>query len=98
LPRSDKIEVADEGPGIPEEYQVKLFEKFTTLDHPAQGRQVSTGLGLVFCKLAVEAHGGRIEVISASGRGTTFRISLPAEPIGPKNNQNNGVYDRRLSG
>ena len=53
-------------------------ERFTHGGSASAGRQQSTGLGLSFCKLAAEAHGGRIEVESTLGAGTTFRVLLPA--------------------
>lgn len=67
------VSVIDSGPGIPPEMQERLFNKFVTSDIPGRG----TGLGLVFCRLAVEAHGGRIWVESEPGKGTTFTFSLP---------------------
>jgi two-component system sensor histidine kinase/response regulator len=55
----------------------KIFEKFAQVDAARSGLKRSTGLGLTFCKLAVEAHGGRIALESAVGRGSTFSFSLP---------------------
>jgi signal transduction histidine kinase len=68
------VAVSDSGPGIPAEIQGQLFQKFVT------GRQAGhgSGLGLAFCKLAVEAHAGRIWVESTSEHGTTIAFSLPA--------------------
>jgi len=67
--------VADTGPGICPEDQERIFERFTRgTDQVIQG----TGLGLAFCKLAVEAHGGRIWVESTPGEGATFKFTLPA--------------------
>jgi signal transduction histidine kinase len=74
--------VSDEGPGIPPEEQHKLFDKFHRVAS-VQGRRAGTGLGLPFCKLAVEAHGGRIWVESPSEEvgppegGSTFLMTLP---------------------
>ena len=70
------IEVADTGPGIPAEYLDRIFEKFVRVGGRSQGRHDSTGLGLTFCRLAVEAHGGRISVTSQVGVGTTFQLEL----------------------
>lgn len=78
---SARIWVRDSGPGIPAERQSRLFERFSTGGSSA-GRQSSTGLGLTFCKLAVEAHGGSIVVESAVGQGTTFTIVLPLVTTG----------------
>jgi signal transduction histidine kinase len=66
--------VQDHGPGIPPEDQGKIFNKFARLSSQTQG----FGLGLAFCQLAVEAHGGRIWVESEEGSGATFYFSLPA--------------------
>jgi PAS domain S-box-containing protein len=69
------VSVRDTGPGIPEEEQGHLFEKFTRLQH--EPRPKGLGLGLAFCQLAVEAHGGTIWLQSAPGEGSTFFFSLP---------------------
>ncbi len=73
-----EVAVQDTGPGIPEGYRKKIFEKFVTVQGRREGVKASTGLGLTFCKLAVEAHGGRIWVESEMGRGSTFFFTLPA--------------------
>lgn len=66
--------VQDHGPGIPMAYHERIFEKFGQV----RGRKVrGTGLGLTFCKLAVEAHGGRIWLESDEGRGSIFAFALP---------------------
>ncbi len=75
--------VADDGPGIPPEYHDVVFRKFERAKHATAPRVRSSGLGLAFCKLAVEAHGGRIWVQSAEGKGSQFHISLPIEPPPP---------------
>jgi K+-sensing histidine kinase KdpD len=74
--------VSDAGPGIPAEYHEKIFDRFAQVRGQAvpRGRR-GTGLGLAFCKLAVEAHGGRIWVESESGRGSTFFFTLPVADI-----------------
>ncbi|HXA18585.1 MAG TPA: response regulator [Thermoanaerobaculia bacterium] len=71
--KSMRFSVRDTGEGIPSEAFEKIFEKFGQLD----SRRVGTGLGLAFCKLAVEAHGGHIEVGSTLGIGSTFSFSIP---------------------
>lgn len=73
------LSVTDNGPGIPEEYRERIFEKFGQV----QGRQTdlpSTGLGLTFCRMVAEAHGGRIWVESKVGEGSTFYVRLPRRP------------------
>ena len=71
------VTVTDTGPGIPPQYHARIFEKFGQVEMREGGRKYSTGLGLAFCKLAVEAHGGEIGVDSEVGRGSTFWIVLP---------------------
>ena len=70
-----KVFVKDTGPGIPEGEQKRIFDKFTRL----RGVQKigGLGIGLAFCRLAVEGHGGRIWVESENGEGTTFFFTLP---------------------
>jgi NtrC-family two-component system sensor histidine kinase KinB len=70
------IGVTDNGPGVPPEELPLLFQKFQQATS-GRGRRSGTGLGLPFCRLAVEAHGGRIWVDSEVGRGTTFTVALP---------------------
>jgi len=69
--------VSDTGEGIPAEAFGRIFEKFGQVESRRGGRSMSTGLGLTFCKLAVEAHGGHIGVESTPGQGSTFRLTLP---------------------
>ena len=67
--------VEDDGPGIPPEYQSRIFEKFVQV----KGRETGgTGLGLSICKEIVRAHGGSIWVESEAGKGSTFTFTLPA--------------------
>jgi PAS domain S-box-containing protein len=69
-----EVSVTDTGPGIPAEHHEKIFEKFGQV---GSATRHSTGLGLTFCKLAVEAQGGTIRVESAPGEGSTFSFTLP---------------------
>lgn len=71
-----RFAVRDNGRGIPETSFEKIFEKFGQLDPRSK---VGTGLGLAFCKLAVEAHGGQIAVQSTVGAGSTFSFTIPIE-------------------
>ena len=78
--KSAVVSVRDEGPGIPEEYQSRIFDKFfQAASRQRSHEKVSVGLGLAFCKLAVEAHGGRIWVESTPSEGACFSFSLPLE-------------------
>ena len=72
-----KLSVADTGQGIPEDRLETIFDKFSQIKNKKYGRTSSTGLGLTFCKLAVEAHGGKIYVTSKVGEGATFWVLLP---------------------
>jgi signal transduction histidine kinase len=72
------MEIQDNGPGIPAEHLDHIFEKFGRFSGDRSSRQSSTGLGLTFCRLAVEAHGGSIGVVSVVGQGATFRMTLPS--------------------
>lgn len=75
--------VADDGPGIPSEYQEIIFRKFERVRAANAPRVRSSGLGLTFCRLAVESHGGRIWVKSVEGEGSTFYVRLPITPAEP---------------
>ncbi len=70
-----RVTVTDVGPGIVPEYHQKIFEKFGQVED--RNNRVGSGLGLAFCKLAVEIHGGRIGVDSEVGKGSTFWLTLP---------------------
>jgi two-component system sensor histidine kinase/response regulator len=75
------LTVADNGPGIPEEYHELIFRKFERVKNPSIPRTRSSGLGLAFCKLVIDAHGGRIWVRSAGeGMGSAFHMYLPIHP------------------
>jgi signal transduction histidine kinase len=69
-----KVSVQDNGSGIPPQHVPKIFDKF----YQVEARGPSAGLGLTFCKLAVELHGGRIQVDSEVVKGTTFWFILPS--------------------
>jgi signal transduction histidine kinase len=74
-----RVSVTDNGSGIPPEHQKRIFEKFAQVESDATVHRNSTGLGLTFCKLAVEAHGGMIGVASAPEGGSIFWFELPCQ-------------------
>jgi len=75
-----RFSVADEGKGVAAEFRERIFEKFVQIETRAGSSRGSFGLGLAFCRLAVEAHGGRIWVESPEGGGATFHFTVPAAP------------------
>jgi PAS domain S-box-containing protein len=80
------VDVADDGPGMPAEIAEKIFNPFFTTK--AQG----SGLGLAIVRKIVDAHEGRIDMTTADGRGTKFRVTLPIEP------QKSGPLARKPAG
>ena len=73
--RDARVAITDNGPGIPPEYHEKIFEKFGQVENVSAA--TGTGLGLTFCKFAIELHGGSIGVESEPGKGSTFWFTLP---------------------
>lgn len=71
------IEVADRGPGIPEDQLPFIFERFYRVDKSRSRKQGGSGLGLSIARSIVEAHGGRIEAESRIGEGTRMRLHVP---------------------
>jgi len=72
-----KVLVSDSGQGIPKDQLSKVFDKFGQVSAKKSGDVRSTGLGLTFCKMAVESHGGEISVESEINKGTSFIFTLP---------------------
>ncbi|HJQ97648.1 MAG TPA: hybrid sensor histidine kinase/response regulator [Candidatus Polarisedimenticolaceae bacterium] len=77
-----EITIADQGPGVPEAFRERIFEKYQRLESRKTVPGANRGLGLTFCRLAIEAHGGTIWVDDAPGGGARFRTLLPAEETG----------------
>jgi signal transduction histidine kinase len=74
-----ELSVIDRGHGIPREQQDRVFERFAAFRRsPADEPASDSGLGLPFCKLAVEAMGGTITLLSTPGQGTTVTLTLAA--------------------
>ncbi|HZO32676.1 MAG TPA: ATP-binding protein [Chloroflexota bacterium] len=86
--RTVRLEVRDDGPGIRESDQRLVFERFYRLDTDETRRAPGTGLGLPIARALTELHGGRIELRSEAGRGSTFVITLPGayDETDPANN------------
>jgi two-component system phosphate regulon sensor histidine kinase PhoR len=78
-----ELAVADSGEGIPREDQPRIFERFYRVEKGRARTGGGTGLGLAIVKHVAEVHGGRVELESTPGRGTTFRILLPGERGAP---------------
>jgi len=76
------VEIADTGPGIGQEHQSRVFERFYRVDKDRSSERGGAGLGLAIARRAVELNGGCIELKSEQGAGSTFRIILPARKGG----------------
>ena len=79
-PAPDEVEIAviDQGPGIAREHLPRLFERFYRVDRARSREMGGTGLGLAIVKHIAQVHGGRVDVQSELGKGSTFRIILPS--------------------
>jgi len=75
-----RIDVIDHGPGIPSGEQDRIFERFYRIDKARSRKLGGTGLGLSIVRHVMAAHGGRVELESAVGKGSTFRLVLPLAP------------------
>jgi signal transduction histidine kinase len=84
------IQVTDRGMGIDAGEQKKIFEKFHRVGSPENQRITGTGLGLALVAHAVNTHGGRIEVDSKPGKGSTFSIYLPVEEANESDSSHRG--------
>ncbi len=76
-----EIRVADEGPGVPDEHQEEIFQRFARLDVPGNdlAAATGTGVGLALCKAIVLKHGGNIGVVSQRGKGSSFWFRIPRD-------------------
>ena len=74
-----RLEVRDQGPGIPEHMREHIFRKFVRLEEGQHDTRSSSGLGLTFCQLVAEAHQGRIWVEENQPRGSVFMLELPGD-------------------
>ncbi|HZG84233.1 sensor histidine kinase [Paenibacillus sp.] len=78
-----RIDVADNGPGIPPEHVPYIFKRFYRVEASRSRASGGTGLGLAIAKEFIEAHGGTIQVASRVGEGTEFTVRLPVFPLQP---------------
>jgi signal transduction histidine kinase len=78
------LQVRDTGVGIAREHQARIFERFYRVDQPRARQSGGTGLGLAIAREMAEAHGGRIDLVSTPGGGSTFSLILPAMPDQPR--------------
>ena len=97
-----KVSVEDHGIGMPGSVISNLFHKFYR-SHRSRETVAGTGIGLYICKAIVESHGGRIEVRSAEGRGSTFEFSLPiystvADKLTENSGSNEGLIEHNETG
>jgi signal transduction histidine kinase len=93
------VSVQDTGEGVPSDFKERIFEKFSQAEAKRRNTRVGSGLGLTFCKLAVEAHGGKIWVDSEPGMGSEFFFTLPL-PVSaeiPRPDQNPKETDALVS-
>ena len=72
-----RISVADHGPGIPEDFRSKVFDRFAQADSSLTRQEGSSGLGLNITRTLVEAFGGDVSFETETGRGTVFHFDLP---------------------
>jgi signal transduction histidine kinase len=93
-----RVSVNDTGEGIAPGQIEKVFEKFGRIESRQSGKARSSGLGLAFCKLAVEAHGGVISVESEPGRGSSFTFTLEKAKVPPNGAQLPSGFSRPDSG
>jgi signal transduction histidine kinase len=71
------VSVEDDGPGIPEGFRSRIFDRFVRVDDGRSSTNPGVGLGLSIAKWATEIHGGMIEMETVEGQGSVFRIILP---------------------
>ncbi|MGH9550290.1 MAG: sensor histidine kinase, partial [Terriglobales bacterium] len=76
-----EVRVTDQGPGVPEQFQQTIFERFKQVDPDGTRKDSGAGLGLAICKKIIEAHNGQIGIESIEGKGSTFWFRIPYEPV-----------------
>jgi K+-sensing histidine kinase KdpD len=99
-----RLVVKDHGIGIPADARPRLFEKFYRINDPELRNVTGTGIGLYLVRQVVEGHGGRVDVDSQPGQGSTFQVQLPvaaAQPLAsppPSGREQGGVPAARVPG
>jgi signal transduction histidine kinase len=73
-----KVSITDTGPGIPPEEAGRIFDEFYQMSQPGREKSKGVGLGLAISRKLVEMHGGRIQVESIFGAGSSFSFTVPA--------------------
>jgi PAS domain S-box-containing protein len=96
---SVRVSVIDKGPGIPDEFRRRIFQKFSQADASDSRQKGGTGLGLAICKEIIERMGGRVGFISEVGQGSQFYFEIPFEEsvfLPPTNSQRSATGERLL--
>ena len=83
VPEGISFEVTDNGQGIPRTEHRRIFDKFYRIDDRLSREREGSGLGLAIVKHVARAHQGRVQLVSAKGQGSTFRLIVPAAPPAP---------------
>ncbi len=100
LYNSVRVTVIDKGPGIPDEFRSRIFQKFSQADSSDSRQKGGTGLGLAICKEIIERMGGRVGFFSEVGKGSQFYFEIPFEENTlyqpPVNNQRTATGERLL--
>lgn len=78
-----ELSVSDDGPGIPKDAQLRIFERFYRVDKARSREQGGTGLGLAIVKHVIQAHGGEVRIESEPGSGARFVLNLPSGRTSP---------------
>ena len=81
---SVRVNVTDKGPGIPDDFRARLFQKFSQADSSDTRQKGGTGLGLAICKEIIERMGGKVGVASEVGKGASFYFDLPCDDVTPR--------------
>ncbi|HSK93729.1 MAG TPA: HAMP domain-containing sensor histidine kinase [Candidatus Angelobacter sp.] len=87
------LEIRDDGPGIPADELPHIFDRFYRGTNTGDARASGSGLGLAIVRSIVEMHGGQIDVASALGEGSAFRIRLPRDADGAKVNETSPSHE-----